>query len=81
MRGNNGENGPLLLLKFLTNDDSVFRYAVLYSPLITGLGMFLLYKFIRRKDFFESLGAAAIIFLCLCLFGLAYEASKRRNSR
>jgi hypothetical protein len=62
-------------------DGERFRYVVLYLPLGTFVGSFILHWLVLKKSLSESLIAAAFVFLLVCFIGLVSEAVKRWNLR
>lgn len=75
------DNKLARFLAFLTTDDPLFRFVVLYLPLCSGAGVFLIWWLARGRGVPESLAYGAGVFLLGCFTGLVERALRRRNLR
>lgn len=68
-------------LEYLTTDDSRFRIAVLFYPLLLAIGSFILWWLLKGRNSRESLLFSAFIFLLSCFIGIVSQAVRRKNLR
>lgn len=68
-------------LAFLATSDRRFRIPVLYYPLCSAAGGFLLWWLVKGRSLSESLLFGSSMFLLGCFVGLIDQAVRRRNLR